>query len=163
MLVAAGGDSESGLVHAGRRGDIRIIEHLFTLGARNVDTVFGHALGASQLRAMEWALSRGASNWNYALRSAAGNANKPMSILCLYNGANPEIGLQAACEMGHPAHLRLARFFVGRGAVDFNTALGGACEGGTFAGVNYLIDCGATECPYCHFDVEDHRYMFSED
>lgn len=163
MLVDAGGDPDSGMAHAGAKGNMRIIEHLAALGARRYNAVLAHATGAAHLRAMQWAISRGADNWDYALSCAAGVANKPMSIMCLHNGADPEVGLRAACGMGYPAFIKLARFFVSRGATGFNKALAEACEGGTYDGIKYLLESGATECPRCHESIEAHRDMYPQD
>jgi hypothetical protein len=162
-LVAAGGDPGRGMVHAAVRGNIRIIEHLTELGAQNYDTALGHATSGTHLRVMQWAFNRGASNWDYALSCAAGAGNRLMVIMCLHNGGDIEAGLRAACGMGHAAHMRVARFLVGRGAVGFNGALAEACEGGSFAAINYLIDCGASECLSCREPIETHRDKYPDD
>jgi hypothetical protein len=163
MLVAAGGNPNQGMVHAAASGNIRIIEHLAELGAQNYDTALGNAMGGMHLRAMQWAFNRGASHWNYAIQCAAGAGNRLMVIVCLHNGGDIEAGLRAACGMGHAAHMRVARFLVGRGAVDFNGALAEACEGGSFAAINYLIDCGASECSSCREPIETHRDKYPDD
>lgn len=58
--------------------------------------------------------------------------------------------------------MELARFFVRRGALNFNAALSDACEGGSQPAIDYMLQCGASTCYNCTGSMEEHRHKYLE-
>lgn len=129
-------DANTILIRAAKCGYIPAMDYAVSRGADNWNYAAYSAASNGHMHTLEYAVSRGATDWNGVLWNSSFHGHIPVMEYAAYHGATHwNLALSNAASSGN---LSAIKFAVSRGANQYAGALNIAMSGGHASAIEYL-------------------------